>query len=142
MRGSVERELEGARVVVELVVEFWAQGAGVQKEPVGPPAVSRGACNPLQPARTSALPEGAGGAVAGAGVTIGRATEIWVSQEAISGPVSKSLSTIFKPTVQRRWSTFSTTVLFSGSAAVAAGHLVCVFLGVCVFGEYLAARAL
>ena len=76
MRGSVERELEGARVVVELVVEFWAQGAGVQKHPVGPPAVSRGACNPLQPARTSALPKGAGGAVAGTGVTIGRATEI------------------------------------------------------------------
>ena len=48
-----------------------------------------------------------------------------VSQEAISGPVSKSLSTIFKPTVQRRWSTFCTTALFSGSAAVAAGHLVC-----------------
>ena len=67
MRGSVERELEGARVVVELVVEFWAQGAGVQKELLVPPAVSRGACNPLQPARTSALPEGAGGAVAGAG---------------------------------------------------------------------------
>ena len=58
-------------------------------------------------------------------VTIGRATGISVSQEAISSTTSKSLSTIFKPTVQRRWSTFCTTALFSGSAAVAAGHLVC-----------------
>ena len=124
MRGSVERELEGRQVVVELVIEFWGQGAGVQKGGLEPPAVSRGARNPLQPARTSALPEGAGGAVAGAGVTIGRGTEIRVSQEAISGPISKNLSTIFKPTVQRRWSTFCTTALFSGSAAVAAGHLV------------------
>ena len=64
---SVERELAGGRVVVELVIEFWGQGAGVQKGVVGPPAVSRGARNPLQPARTSALPEGAEGAVAGAG---------------------------------------------------------------------------
>ena len=112
MRGSVERELEGGRVVVGLEIEFLGQGAEVQKVSLKPPAVSRGACNPLQPARTSALPEGAGGAVAGARVTIECATVIWVSQEAISGPVSKSLSTIFKPTVQRRWSTFCPTVLF------------------------------
>ena len=112
VRVSVERELEGGKVIVGLGLEFWGQGAGVQKVGVPSPAVSRGACNPLQPARTSALPEGAGGAVPGARVTIGRATEIWVSQEAISGPISKSLSTIFKPTVQQRWSTFHTTVLF------------------------------
>ena len=67
MRGPVERELEGRRVVVELVIEFWGQGAGVQKELLASPAVSRGARNPLQPARTSALPEGAGDAAAGAG---------------------------------------------------------------------------
>ena len=97
-----------------LVIELWGQGAGVQKTIVRSPAVSRGACNPLQPARTSALQEGAGGAVAGAGVTIGRATGISVSQEAISSTASKSLSTIFKLTVQRRWSTFCTTVLFRG----------------------------
>ncbi len=67
MRGPVERELEGRRVVVELVIEFWGQGAGVQKGDFRPPAVSRGARNPLQPARTSAFLEGAEGAVAGAG---------------------------------------------------------------------------
>ena len=67
MWGSVERELEGCQVVVELVIEFWGQGAGVQKAILASPAVSRGARIPLQPARTSALPEGAGGAVAGAG---------------------------------------------------------------------------
>ena len=114
MRVSVERELEGCQVVVELVVEFWGQGAGVQKGLVAPPAVSWGARNPLQPARTSALPEGAGGAVAGARVTIGRATGISVSQEAISSTTSKSLSTISNPAVQRKWSTFCATVLFFG----------------------------
>ena len=43
-------------------------------------------CNPLQPARFPALPEGAGGVVAATRVAFGRPGEIWAPQEASSGP--------------------------------------------------------
>ena len=64
------------QLVVGLVIEFWGRGAGVQKVLVAPPGLPLRACDPLQPARTSVLPEGAGVAVPGARVAMGRPGEI------------------------------------------------------------------
>ena len=64
------------QLVVGLVLEFWGRGAGVQKQSVKPPGLPLRTCDPLQPARISVLPEGAGSAVAGARVAMGRPGEI------------------------------------------------------------------
>ena len=86
------------KLVVGVVLELWAEGAGVQKAIVGPPGLPRRTCDPLQPARISVLPEGAGGAVAAARVAMERPGEIWVYQEASSGPIFNRPSIISNPT--------------------------------------------
>ena len=81
-----------------LVLEFWGRGAGGEKGSVASPGLPPGVCDPLQPARVSALAEGAGGPVATARVTSGRPGEIWVSQDAISVPRNRFAAPF--PTVQ------------------------------------------
>ena len=81
-----------------LVLEFWGRGAGGEKGGAGSPGLPLGVCDPLQPARVWAFAEGAGGAVIGARVAMGRPGEIWVSQEAISGPISNRWGVISNPT--------------------------------------------
>ena len=48
----------------------------LEKESLASPGLLMRACDPLEPARISVLPEGAGSAVAGARVAMGRPGEI------------------------------------------------------------------
>ena len=94
----------------------------------------RGERDLLQPARSPALCEGAGDAMARPGRASGRPGEFSGFQEAILGAIFDFPSTTFgppwlfgglnKPRTQRSRSKLKANILFSGSAAVAAGHLV------------------
>ena len=70
----------------------------MEKQSPASPGLPRRTCDPLQPARISVLPEGAGGAVAAARVAIERSGEIWVYQEASLGPIFNRPSIISNPT--------------------------------------------
>ena len=94
-----------------LVLEFWGRGAGVQNKGPASPGPPPGVCDPLQPARFPALPEGAEtpwlahGPQRGAQERFGYPRKRFrVSPESISGAIFNRPSTIqpskhyFQPT--------------------------------------------
>ena len=84
--------------VVNEVAKANQGGRGlVEKEPLGLPGLPRGTCNPLQPARSPSILEGAGGSLARTGCAMERPGDFAASEDAILEAIWSCPSTIFGP---------------------------------------------